>query len=80
MYKTDEKGIQSFRPDNSENQFYIPYGAALSDIIEMAKEKWGDVSLESVCIHSEYIHTDCLGYDVYDSGDYTNYLRIEKMD
>lgn len=29
-------------------------------------------------ITSEYIHTSCLGYDLYDSSDYTHFIVITK--
>jgi hypothetical protein len=69
--------IESFWPDDSETEFYISDGTSLYVIIETCKEKWLDVEFDNIQITSEYIHTDCLGYDCYDSGDYTCFIKIE---
>lgn len=74
-YKRD--GIDCFQPDDTENTFYIPYSASLSDIVEQVKEKFGsEVDFEDVTITPEYIHTHALGYDLYDASDYDNFLKI----
>ena len=69
--------IRDFWPDDSENQFYLPYGTCMSDILEKISSKFGPtVSMDDIEIAPEYIHTSCLGYDRYDSSDYTNFLCI----
>jgi len=84
LYK-DSRGINCFSPDDTDETFYIPTGwmdhrVCISDIIEKAKEKWPDgYELEDLNITAEYIHTDCLGYDLYDAGDYTNYIKITRI-
>jgi len=74
-------GTRSFEPDDTATEFYMAgnYSATpLSYILEKARDKWGaDIDIDQICIEPEYIHTACLGYDCYDPGDYTNYLRIE---
>lgn len=77
----DSRGVSCFRPDDTPTEFYIDahYNAQrLGTIIEMAKKKWGnDIDLDELKIEPEHIHTEALGYDRYDSSDYTNYLRVE---
>ena len=70
-------GIRTFEPDDTEDSFFIADSASLSDIINQAFAKWGnDLDFDKLIIEPQYIHTDCLGYDRYDPGDYTNYLCI----
>lgn len=70
-------GVDCFSPDDTEKSFYIPYDSSLSEIIEQVKVKFGDkIDFEDVTITPEYIHVMALGYDLYDSSDYENYLRI----
>ena len=70
--------IRCFKPDDTEKEFWIEEGASLQEIGERAAEhfKRDKIELSDITISAEYIHTDCLGYDKYDAGDYTNYLRI----
>lgn len=69
--------IVDFWPDETDDQFYIVEHASLADILERAKEKWGeDISLEEINVESLYIHTSCLTYDAYDSSDYTKFLGV----
>ncbi|MOA42290.1 hypothetical protein D3C78_1643290 [compost metagenome] len=47
------------------------------DLVERCKEHFGeDFQLEHAEIEAEYIHTSCLGYDLYDAGDWTRYIHI----
>ena len=68
-------------PEDTDDCFYIEREAALNDIIELAEEKWGTtIAFNRLQIEAEYIHTDCLGHDQYDSRDYTNYLCIRRIE
>lgn len=70
--------ITDYWPDDSEEAFYIAHGTTLAVILIACKEKWGDnTNLEDISITPENIHTNCLTYDLHDSGDYTQFLRIE---
>jgi len=74
---TNTKGIRSFTPDDTETELYIPAnysGPSLRDLISRCKEKFPNASFDDIEISAEHIHTDCLGYDRYDPGDYTNYI------
>lgn len=53
-------------------------GISFTDLIEKIKGKWPDASMDDIDISTEYIHTDCLGYDQYNPCDYTNYIVLEK--
>lgn len=72
-----ERGIRKFVPDDTEDTMYQQYGCTLDMLIEMARDKWGaDLELTKVNITAEHIQTDCLGYDRYDSSDYTDYVVL----
>lgn len=78
-YSTDHRGIRSFVPDDDENTLHIQQSSNLGDLIERIKEHFGqDSKLEDFSITADYIHTDCLGYDLFDRSDWTNYLIIER--
>jgi len=70
--------IQMYSPDDTDDSFYMisSGGVPLVDIMERAKEKWTGILPEELSIEAEHVQTDCLGYDLYDSGDYTEYLCI----
>jgi hypothetical protein len=72
--------IPTFKPDNTDDTLYIEADwmtVRLDDLLVRVKEYFGeDVNLENITISAEHIHTDCLGYDRYDRGDYTNYIVI----
>ena len=75
-------GTMSYEPDDGENYFYLIQGCgwSISDIIDEARKRWGvSLSLDDIKIEGEDIHTDCLGYDCYDSSDWTMYLCITRI-
>lgn len=78
-YGTRNGSIRTFWPDDTDTCFYIPSLSApsLAEIIQRAKAKWGeDIDLEKIDISSEYIHTDCLTYDLFDRGDWTDFVIV----
>ena len=78
-YSTDRRGITSFSPDNTDTELCIPCYNPISmiSIIDQAKTYFGDrFDMERIEIEPRYIHTNCIGYDEYDPGDYTNYLVV----
>ena len=82
-YYKESSGIECFTPDDAEDCFYIEQGpwygdTSLSDIMEMAAKKWPDNPPGNIVIKAEYIHIRCLGYDMYDPSDYSNFLKIVK--
>lgn len=68
--------VENYTPEDSQETIYILEGCSLQTIIDKVKDKWGDIELDEVQIEPSYIHTRCLGYDLYDSSDYDNYLEI----
>lgn len=68
--------IENYTPEDSANTMYILESCSLQNIIYSVKNKWGDVELDEIEIESSYIHTRCLGYDLYDSSDYDNYIEV----
>lgn len=77
-YGKRDNGITTFWPDDTDVEFYMAEGASLEEILTLCREKWGDQCLlaGNIRIDSEFIHTDCLGYDLMDFGDYTKFLKI----
>lgn len=81
-YSTRKDGhatIKTFEPDDTDEKIYIAgyREPTMQDIFDRAKEKWGEnTKLEDLDISAEHIQTDCLGYDRYDSSDYTDYIVI----
>jgi hypothetical protein len=70
--------IRDFWPDNDDRAFYGCYqNSPITELIEQAKSYFGDqFDMEKVIISSEYIHTDCINYDLYSPGDYTNFIVL----
>lgn len=79
-YRSTNTGhkIECFTPDDTDTEMYINtfVSVDMEDVNNRIKEKWPDAKLSDINIAAEYIHTDCLGYDLYDSSDYTNYIVI----
>jgi hypothetical protein len=74
--------ITDFWPDDTDTEIYIATNGGslpLADLFSKAKEKWPDATLENIEITSEKIHTDCIYYDLYDAGDYTDFLIIKYL-
>lgn len=65
-------------PEDTDTKFYIYKSTSLSDLLEKIQEKWPGAEMKDITIEAEYIQTDCLGYDLYDPGDYGNFLLITK--
>jgi hypothetical protein len=73
--------ITDFWPDDTENTMYLPSSDhSLSELIEHAKKKWPDATLDNIHISSEKIHTACIYYDLYDASDYTDFIIITHID
>lgn len=76
-YYTRNGGIRCFDPDDTDTEMYLlPNNLSLEDIIEKTNEKWPGAKFSDIEITSKKIHTDCLGYDLYDPSDWTDYLII----
>lgn len=77
--------MSDYTPHNDDAVLHISCGAygmfghSLAELIEMAQAHFGaDIDLNDFQITAEHIHTDHIGYDLYDSSDYTNYLVISR--
>ena len=80
MGYTRDGSITNFWPDDDAETMYISSkGGSIpfSKILEKACQKWGShLSLDDLEIEAQNIHTDCIYYDCYDSGDYTDFLVV----
>lgn len=81
-YGTRNNGqIQTFWPDDTEDEFYLDYSTSIKDILERIEAKWGkDIDPDKVQVGFDYIHTDCLTHDLYDPSDYTKFLRVSRSE
>lgn len=82
-YYTRNNGhIKCFWPDNTETEFYkesYTGGQTIHEILKEAAEHFKTSTYELMeygTIEAQKIHTNCLTYDLYDPGDYTNFLHI----
>jgi len=76
-----QDGIRNFKPDNTESVFYFPaYGEyTFTELVDAANEHFGlELTIDDYRVGIEYIHTEAVGYDRYDSSDYTNYFVITR--
>lgn len=69
---------RTFWPADTDDEFYIAEYEELGTILERAANKWPGIRTSDLTISAEYIHTDCLGYGLYDAGDYTRFLKVSK--
>lgn len=73
-------GIECYIPDDTKTVMWLDsswYSFSFSEIQEKILEKWPMADAADIKITAEYVHTDCLTYDLYDSGDWTKYIKIE---
>jgi hypothetical protein len=74
--------IRTFWPDDTDTTMYIQTSdcaaPTLAELLDKIQDKWSGTSAENITIGAEKIHTDCLGYDLYDANDYTQFLIITK--
>jgi len=78
MGYSKDGSITNYWPDDNEDEIFLDNDVELSYMLERIKEKWPDATMEQITISSEYIHTNCLYYDLYDSGDWTHFIRISR--
>ncbi len=67
---------REFWPEDTDTAIYIAGDCKLSEIQSRIAQKWPGVNADDISIEPDYIHTDCLGYDLFDACDYTNFLVI----
>lgn len=73
--KFDYVGNNCFPVDTDEG-FWVPYGTDLATLLKLISDKWPGKDLDSVQISPVHHHEFSIGYDLYDSSDYVNYLYI----
>lgn len=72
--------MQDFTPENTPTKLYIDtyIEPNFDELMEMAKCHFGaEIDFSTLTITSEYIHTRCINYDLYEPNDYDNYIVIE---
>lgn len=80
-YYTNRSGIKKFKPDDTENDLWVWGELDMDELMQSINDHFGDdVKLRELKITSEYIQTSCIGYDLYDPSDYTNFLHITRID
>ncbi len=79
----DERGLRYFTPDNTADKLYIRSGnvSDLDELLDRVQEHFGpDISLCDIEIEAEHIQTECLGYDIHDPHDYSDYLVLSRKE
>ena len=79
-YFKHNDGTKYFSPDNTDTELWLnaSYDSfSFEELKEIILARWPDADTNKVNISTEYIHTDCLDYDLYDPSDYTLYLKLE---
>lgn len=73
--------IRTFWPDDTDTEMYLDASQiwTLSEIQARIEEKWPGASNENIIMTAEKIHTDCLGYDLYDASDWTDFIIIRRV-
>ena len=73
---------RSYTPENDKNTLYINsnyISIGFEELQQCIENHFGaEINMADLSIEAEYIHTECLGYDLYDPSDYTRFLVIRK--
>jgi hypothetical protein len=80
-YSTRSGSIRTYWPDDTDTEMYLDAEQiwTQAEIQARIDEKWPGASAENIVIDSRKIQTDCLGYDLYDPGDYTDFIIIRRL-
>ena len=71
--------MKNFTPENTKDTLYIKASYndhSFAELVEIALQHFEGHTLDDLMIRSEYVHCRCIGYDLYDNGDYDNYIII----
>lgn len=66
-------------PEDSESELWIEDlggNISLSDLLNKAKDKWPDASLEDIAVSAVKHHQYNIYYDLYDPSDYVEYVVL----
>ena len=66
----------TYSPQDDANTMYLPYSTNMQTLLELVQAKWPTADLDEVQICTQHIQTSCIGYDLYDSSDYTDYIVV----
>jgi hypothetical protein len=79
-------GNELQRINDETEMFIVTHGGCteigLDDLIERIQHHWkleDGFKLSDFTITSDYKHTRCLGYDLYDPADYDTVIHIKKV-
>lgn len=82
-YKDPHNGIEMFKPDDDDHTLYLEVDSfypSVGELLKKAKSKWPGITIDELEVNLQHIHTSCIGYDHYDSGDYSNFLVLSPSD
>ncbi len=79
-YSTRDGSIKTYWPDDTDTTLYILASSdpTMQELLDLIDKKWPNTDLDTITIGSEHIQTDCLGYDCYDSSDYTDFITLTR--
>lgn len=77
----DNPNITNFTPDDTPTKLHIQtdyQSFSFAELMEAAKDHFGlnADELDRIEISAERIHTRCVYYDLYDPGDYDNFIVL----
>lgn len=80
-YGTRSGSIRTYWPDDTDTEMYLDAEQiwTQAEIQSRIDEKWPGASSENIIMSAQHIHTDCLGYDLYDPMDYTMFIVIRRL-
>ena len=69
----------NYWPDDSSHIMYIHDDGlvTMQDILSKIGDKWPQALFEHISVEAREIQTRCLGYDLYDSFDYDEFIILE---
>lgn len=63
-------------PVDTDTDMWVAYEIDLASLLERIAQKWPGKSLGDVEIKAVHHHEYAVGYDLYDGGDYVQYLYV----
>jgi len=65
-------------PTDTATKIHYASSIDLETLLGTIEDRWPDADTEDITITAANIQTRCFGHDVYDSGDYTDFIILER--
>jgi len=80
-YKRSRWGTKSYWPDNSKNTLYLVAGHTLGEMLEKAREHWGEhIDIDEIEVDAQKVYYRRIGHPEPHDSDYNGFcvLRYPK--